>query len=379
MSGVWNKLERLLAIIEKEWLQVFRDPSALLVAFALPLIMLFIFGYGLSLDADHVKIGVALEDRSPTARALWIACESTPYLSPIFYEDRGSAEQALTDGDVRAIIVASSDFSQKFESGVAPTVQLITDGSETNLSLIIEAYAQGVYAKFLSNQGYERGLSTSNLASRINVETQMRYNVSRLTRNSITPGSIVLILAMIGSLLTTLVVAREWERGTMEATLSTSVGKFEMIVGKLTPYFLLGLAAACICALVSRYVFGVPFRGSIFAYVLTSSIFLISATSQGLLISTVCRSQTLSSQIALLSSFLPNYIFSGVLFEIDAMPAPIRALTYAFPARYYTVCLQTIFMAGDVWPLLLRMTSYIGLIALVFITATIVKTPTRLE
>ena len=372
-------LERLWALIEKEWLQVFRDPSALLVAFALPIVMLVIFGYGLSLDADHVGLGVVMEDRAPDARALWRAFDSTPYFETQFYDDRRSAEQALTNGKTRAVLVVPSDFSKSLEAGAAPAVQLLVDGSEANLALIIESYAQGVYAKFLSNRARDAGLDASALANTINVEAQMRYNETRTTRNSLVPGSIVIILAMIGTLLTTMVVAREWERGTMEATISTPIGKFELILGKLIPYFMLGLGAAFFCAIISRFVFHVPFRGSTLAYLYVSSVFLLAATSQGLLISTLCRNQTLASQIALLTSFLPNFIFSGALFEIAAMPTPIRALTYLFPARYFTVCLQTVFMAGNVWSLLAAQSARIALIAVVFLVATIFATRQRLE
>ena len=374
-----HKLERLWALVWKEWLQVFRDPSAGLVAFVLPMIMLFIFGYGLSLDAKRVKLGITLEDRGAVARAFWDAFAGTEYFDALFYGNRSEAEQALADGDVRAVLVVPTDFSRRFERGEVPSAQLLIDGAEANLSVIIEGYALGVYSKFVERERLERGLGSTALSSAVTVETQMRYNESRMTRNSLVPGSIVLILAMIGTLLTTMVVAREWERGTMEATLATSVGKFEMILGKLIPYFLLGLGAATLCAVIARHAFFVPFRGSAAAYYATSSVFLACATSQGLLISTLCRDQTLASSIALLSSFLPNFIFSGVLFEIDAMPSVLRALTYAFPARYYASCLQTVFMAGDAWSLLLKNMAAMGVIASCLFVATIAATRTSLE
>ena len=374
------KFERLLALIQKEWLQVFRDPSALLVAFVLPIIMLFIFGFGLSFDAKHVKIGIALEDRGSSARAFWNTFDATEYFDAVFYGNRSDAEQALADGDVRAVIIVPNDFSETLERGEAPSAQALIDGTEANLSVIVEAYALGAYAKFLTRERMERGFSAiAPAAGIINVETQMRYNESRMTRNSLVPGSIVLILAMIGTLLTTLVVAREWERGTMEATLATAVGKFEMILGKLIPYFLLGLGAATLCAVVAKYAFHVPFRGSLTAYYLTASVFLLAATGQGLLISTVCRDQTIASSIALLSSFLPNFIFSGVLFEIDAMPLVLRALSYLFPARYYASSLQTIFMVGDAWTFLVKNMAAIGALASILLVATVVKTRSRLE
>ena len=370
-----KRLERLLAIVWKEWLQVFRDPSALLVAFVLPAIMLFLFGYGLSLDATSVKVGVTLEDSSPVARSFYNSLDASRYFTVKYYATRPEAERGLRDEEVRAIVVVPNDFSQKVESGSAGTIQLLADGGETNLALIVEGYVASAYAKWTALRGLETGVSAR---ASVNLVTKTLYNSAQISRNSLVPGSIALVLAMIGSLLTCMVVAREWERGTMEATLASSVGRTELFLGKLTPYFLLGLTAALGSAFFARYVFDVPFRGSIWALLYTSSAFLLVATTQGLLISSVCRDQNLASQVALLSSFLPNYILSGVLFEIDSMPRVLQLITYLFPARYYVVCLQTIFMAGDAWSLLHRQTGCILLVGLVYIVAAIVKTPRRL-
>jgi len=370
-----KRIERLLAIVWKEWLQVFRDPSALLVAFALPAVMLFLFGYGLSLDATSVKTGIVLEDSSPLARSFYNSLDASRYFAVKFYASRPEAERGLQDEEVRAIIVVPNDFSERVERGGAGAIQLLSDGGETNLALIIEGYVTSAYAKWLALRGAETGTSA---VSRVSLATKTLYNSAQISRNSLVPGSIALVLAMIGSLLTCMVVAREWERGTMEATLASSVGRLELFLGKLTPYFCLGITAAVGSAFFARYVFDVPFRGSLLALIYTSSAFLLVATTQGLLISSACRDQNLASQIALLSSFLPNYILSGVLFEIDSMPRILQFITYLFPARYYVVCLQTIFMAGDAWPLLHRQTGCIMAVGLVYIVAAIIKTPRRL-
>ncbi|MBR0224818.1 MAG: ABC transporter permease [Thermoguttaceae bacterium] len=371
-----KRLERLFAIVWKEWLQVFRDPSALLVAFVLPAVMLFLFGYGLSLDATDVRIGAALEDSSPLARSFYNSLDASKYFSANYYSSRSEAELALRNGEIRAVVVVPNDFSQKVGRGETGTIQILTDGGETNLSLIAENYLTAAFAKWRRAQLYETGSATK--SSGVVLETKTLYNTAQISRNSLTPGSMGMILAMIGTLLTCMVVAREWERGTMEATLATSVGRFELFFGKLIPYFLLGLVAALYSALMTRYLFHVPFRGSLLAFIYASSAFLLVATSQGLLISSICRDQNLASQIALLSSFLPNYILSGVIFEIDAMPRILQIITYIFPARYYVVCLQTIFMAGDIWPLLNRQIGCIAIIGAIFFVAAIAKTPRRL-
>ena len=372
-----KRLERTLAIVWKEWLQVFRDPSALLVAFVLPAIMLFLFGYALSLDATNVKVGFVLEDASPVARSFYNSLDASRYFDARYYSSRPEAERSLRDEEIRAVVVVPNDFSKRVAQGGGGAIQLLTDGGETNLSLIVEGYVSSAYAKWVSFYRAETGATVAG-ADKINLFTKTLYNTAQISRNSLVPGSMALVLAMIGALLTCMVVAREWERGTMEATLATSVGRVEMFLGKITPYFLLGMVAALGSAFLARIVFDVPFRGSLLALVYSSGVFLLVATTQGLLISSVCRDQNLASQVALLTSFLPNYILSGVLFEIDSMPRILQFVTYLFPARYYVVSLQTIFMAGDVWGLLNRQAGCMALTGFVFIVAALVKTPRRL-
>ena len=368
--------ERLWAIVWKEWLQVFRDPSALLIAFVFPAVMLFLFGYGLSLDATNVRIGVVLEDDAPLARSFYRSLNASRYFDVQYYSSRLEAERALRDEETRAAVVVPNDFSIRVAHGELGAIQILADGAETNLALIVENYLRAAFAKWTSLQMRERG--AAGLSSKVDLETKTVYNAAQITRYSLIPGSIAIILAMIGALLTCLVVAREWERGTMEATMATSVGKVEMFVGKMVPYFLLGIAAALGAAALSRYLFDVPFHGSTAAYLLTSGVFLLVATSQGVLISSTCRDQSVAAQIAVVSSFLPNFLLSGVIFEIDAMPKIVQGITYIFPARYYVVCLQTIFMAGDVWPLLLNQIGFMSIIGAVVFIAAVVKTPTRL-
>ena len=371
-----KKLERLWAIIWKEWLQVFRDPSAILIAFVFPTVMLFLFGYGLSLDSTNVRVGVALEDDSPLARSFYNSLNASKYFGARYYPNRPEAERALRDEVVRAVVVVPNDFSSRVARGELGSIQILSDGGEPNLALLVENYVRAAFVKWTTLGTRESG--ASGLSSVIDIETKTMYNTAQITRYSLIPGSIAVILAMIGTLLTCLVVAREWERGTMEATLATSVGKFEMFVGKMAPYFLLGLAAAVGSATLSKILFSIPFQGSVGSFVLSSGLFLLVATSQGVLISSTCRDQSSASQIAVVSSFLPNFLLSGLIFEIDAMPKIIQCATYIFPARYYVVCLQTIFMAGDVWPLLLNQIGCMAIMGAIVFIAAIAKTPTRL-
>jgi len=369
------RLRRLIALIGKETLQVRRDPSCILIAFVLPMILLFIFGYGLSLDAEHVRLAMVLEDRSPTAQSLWSSFEATKYICPIFFESRRGAKNAVINTHVRGMVVVPNDFTMMLASGKA-SVQLITDGVETNTATILENYVTGVVQRWMKHQADERGIVVS---PPIDVVSRVYFNPELQSRNALIPGSVVLIMAIIGTLLTSLVVSREWERGTMEAMLATPIGPFDMILGKLIPYYVLGMSSTGCCVLLSYFLFHVPFRGSFTALFLTSSAFLLAALGMGFCISTICRNQFFASQLALTAAFLPSFILSGAMFEISAMPLPIQTITYLFPARYYVTCLQTVFMTGDIWPLLLPNMSVMLFIAAVFFGTTIVKTPKRLE
>jgi len=370
------RLRRLFALMKKESLQVRRDPSCILIAFVLPAILLFIFGYGLSLDAEHVKIAVVPEDRSPTAMSLWNSFENTKYVDPILFERRRDAEDAVVAGHVRGLVVIRDDFSRQLQAGRRASVQLITDGVETNTATILENYVNGVIGVWTRQQARDRGFDA---ITPIDVESRVWFNPELQSRNSLVPGSIVLIMAIIGTLLTSLVVAREWERGTMEAMLATPTGPLDMLLGKLVPYYVLGMASNAVCVLIAVHLFQVPFRGSIFALVSVSSLFLLASLGLGFWISTLCKNQFLASQLSLVLAFLPNFILSGALFEINSMPFPIRIITWCFPARYYVTCLQTIFMTGDVWTLFLPNMALMFMIALLFFILTFRMTPERLE
>lgn len=346
-----TRLRRLVALMKKEALQVWRDPSCILIAFVLPVILLFIFGFGLSLDAKHIRLAVILEDRSPVAQALRLSFEATEYIKPIYYESRRDAEEALVNAHVRGLVVVADDFSKRLHAGSPTSVQLITDGVETNTATILENYVIGVVAKWGAHQARDNGIAAAPI---VNLENRVRFNTELESRNALIPGSIVLIMAIIGTLLTSLVVAREWERGTMEAMMATPVTATEILVGKLVPYFILGLASMTVCFLVAEFLFAVPFRGSLFALYALSSVFLLPSLGMGLLISSVTKNQFLASQIAMLSAFLPAFLLSGFIFEINSMPNFIRIITYAVPARHLIPSLQSVFLAGDIWPMYLK-------------------------
>ena len=362
--------------MKKETLQVRRDPSCILIAFVLPMILLFIFGYGLSLDAKHVKLAVLVEDHSPMALSLWDALDKTKYVDPIRFDRRLGAEEAIVNSQVRGLLVIREDFTQQLLVGGKPSIQLITDGVETNTATILENYVLGVIGIWANHQSRDRG--GGNL-SPVAIENRIYFNPELETRYALIPGSIALIMAIIGTLLTSLVVAREWERGTMEAMLATPTGPFDMLFGKLVPYYVLGMGSSAVCVLIAVHLFHLPFRGSVISLFLISSVFLIASLGMGFWISTLTKNQFLASQMALMLAFLPNFILSGAIFEISSMPLPIQTLTYLFPARYYVTCLQTIFMTGDIGTLFFHNTMCMCAIAVFFFCVTIRITPERLE
>lgn len=343
---------RLVAMLRKEAVQIGRDPSTMLIAFVLPLILLFLFGYAVSLDTSVTRIGLALEDRSVPALGLAQAFERSRWFDVTMARSVAPLKDDLTAGRIRGIVVIPQDFGRKrAREGGAP-IQIITDGSIPNTAAFTAAYAEGVRANWAAGEMAVGGPAAPPTA--IALQARFWFNPELKSRYFLVPGAIAIVMAMIGTLLTALVVAREWERGTMEALLATPVSMAEFIASKLIPYFVLALFSMSICTLIAVFAFGVPFRGSIPALFAISAAFLVPALGQGLLISAATRNQFVASQIALLSAFLPAMLLSGFLFEISSMPWPIQAITYAVPARYLIPSLQTVFMAGDIWGLFVR-------------------------
>lgn len=340
--------QRLMALVRKESLQALRDPSTLLIAFVLPVVLLLLFAYAVSLDARNVRIGVVLESQGASAQSLAAAFASTRFLDVTFAHDRREVADKTVSGGLRGLVVIPQDFERRLaRRGDEPLVQIITDGSYPNTANYVSNYAQGVV------QTWRAGRGDRALAAAIRLEPRYWFNPELESRRALVPGAIAIVMTIIGTMLTALVVAREWERGTMEAVLSTPASVAEILIGKLLPYFVLGMLSTLGAAALAIFVFDVPLRGSWFALLTLSAVFMVPALGQGLLISSLARNQFLAAQIALFTGFLPAFMLSGFLFEIDAMPAPIRIATYLIPARYFVASLKTAFLAGDVWALFL--------------------------
>jgi ABC-2 type transport system permease protein len=368
---------RLRAIIVKETLQIVRDPSSILIGLVLPVFLTLLSGYSTNLDLEHLAVGLALEDPSPDAQSLAASFRASRYFDVSQGNDRREFQDALVSGRLFGLVVIPRTFSRDLaRADVEVPFQVIADGSVPNTATFLQNYAMGVWQSWMELRERERGVTTNAL---VRLVPRTWYNQELVSLESLLPGGMAINLTLIGALLTALVVAREWERGTMEAMLATPVGRFEMLLGKLTPYFLLGMAAMFLCLAITLAVFHVPFRGSVLALTAVSSIFMFSALGLGLLISSLANNQFVAAQAAIQAAFLPAYFLSGYVFEPSSMPYPIELLSRCIAARYYVSCLKTLFLIGDAWELLLPNMAGMALIAAAMLGLTLKNTSRTLS
>jgi ABC-2 type transport system permease protein len=367
---------RLRALMRKESLQVVRDPSSIAIAFVLPLILLLLFGYGVSLDIRHLPVAVVIEDMSPDARNLFESFSNSPYIRPISMTNAREAEAALIRGDVNGIVVLRGDASRRYLGGSTTAAQVIVNGVDANTARFVGAYARGAAAVWLEQDLRRRGQSA---ASGAVVEHRVWFNDEVRSTNFLVPGVVAIVMTLIGALLTALVVAREWERGTMETMLVTPAGMAELILARLAVYFTLGMGGMAISVAMGVFLFGVPLRGSFAALALVTAVFLLGALGLGLLISAFARNQFVAGQIAIVVSYMPAFILSGFIFDIESMPQAAQWVTALIPARYFVTCLQTLFLAGDVWSVVLPNTAVLAVFAALFLGLTALSTRRRLD
>lgn len=375
MTKSLNRIDvsRIRALAIKETFQIIRDPSVFLIAFMLPVVLLFLFAYAVSLDIRKVPLGVVLHSDSPKAQSLAAAFSGSRYFRVHPARNRDEPERYLTAGTLRGFVIIPEDFDQRAASQDAPLIQIITDGTQPNTANFVASYAQGAFLNWLMEN------ASPVVAAGADVIPRFRYNPEVESRQFLIPGAIAVVMTIIGTLLTALVIAREWERGTMEAIFSTPASVTDILIGKLIPYFFLGLAATVVATLLANLIFEVPFRGSWFALILSSSAFLIPALGQGLLISTISKNQFIASQVALFSGFLPAFLLSGCLYQISSMPWPLRLLTHVIPAKYFVDSLQTIFLAGDIWNVIIPNAGAMLVIGMVFFALVHLKTRKSLD
>jgi ABC-2 type transport system permease protein len=342
-------MRRIWSLVKKEARQVVRDPSSIAIGIVLPVILILLFGYGLSLDVTHTPVALVLEDPSPAASELAASFRLSPYFDAQLMTSMREARELMLARKVDGIVRIRPDFGRRLSLGNAE-VQVLVHGVDANHARIVQSYAQGAIGQWAARRGAE---GKEILTGPVIVQSRLWFNETNESRYFLVPGLIVLIMTLIGALLTSLVMAREWERGTLEALFVTPVRPEEILLGKTVPYFALGMIGFALCLLAAKFLFYVPFRGSVIVLTGASTLYLLVALAIGLLISSAVKSQFVASQITLLVTFLPAVMLSGFLFDLRSMPAAVRMITYLLPARYYVTLLQTIFLAGDIWAVVL--------------------------
>jgi ABC-2 type transport system permease protein len=366
---------RFLAVAKKEIVQVLRDSRSLIIVIIMPVILVLLFGYGVNLDLKHLPIYVYDRDGSQQSQDLLKRFQASEYFEIVrvvnSYRD---LTRAIDDGHAKMGIVIPWDFSQRLRDGRPAHVQALVDATDDNTANVAIGYAQAVV------QGYSSDIQLDWLRDRgliarpapVNVETRTWYNEDLESSAFIVPGVLALVMSVIGAFLTSLTIAREWERGTMEQLISTPATPLEIMLGKLVPYFVIGVIDVVVCALIALYWFHVPFRGSFLTLLLSSAMFVIVVLSMGFFISVIAKNQLAASQIALLTTFLPAFLLSGFLYEIQQMPVVLQWITGALPARYYVSVLKKIFLKGSPAALL-----YADLIPLAIFTFVLALLATR--
>lgn len=343
------KLQRTFAVSRKELIHILRDPWSLGMAVAIPALMLVLFGYALTLDVDNVPMIVWDQSNTPASRELTSRFSGSRYFSvKVYADDYRQVEQAIDSREVLAALVISREFAGDQAAGRETSVQLIVNGSDPNTATIAMGYADAIFSTYnqsLIVQRMERR-GVQDYRPPMEFRPRVWFNTELESKNFIIPGLIAVIMSIIAALLTSLTIAGEWERGTMEQLISTPIRRHELILGKLLPYWGIGIFDVVLAVIMGELLFDVPLRGSVLLLFGMAGIFLIGVLSMGILISAATRSQLVASQMAILATFVPSYLLSGFMFAISNMPAPIQAVTYAVPARYFITLLKGIYLKG---------------------------------
>jgi ABC-2 type transport system permease protein len=343
------KLIRLQAVTVKEFIQILRDPRSLGLAVSIPILLLLLFGYALSLDVDHIPMVLYDQDRTPLSRDL-----SDQFIRTQYFQLLDSTQsysrllQKLDNGQALMGLVIPVNFSRDLEMNRAATIQILMDGTDSNTATIALGYAQAIVSLYSQELLQEKmnQLGFGKISSPIEPRIRVWFNPDLESKNFIIPGLIAVIMVILAAILTSGTISREWERGTMEQLISTPIRKTELILGKLIPYLVIGVMDLSLSVVMGRFLFGVPLRGSGLLLFSLAGLFLLGAICQGVVISIIARNQLLSSQISIFSSYLPTFILSGFIYPISNMPRIIQAITYIFPSRYVVAILKGVFSKG---------------------------------
>ncbi len=353
---------RFYALTRKEFLQLIRDPSSLLIGAVLPLALILIIGYGISLDVKNISVAVVLEDASPDAQRAVNFLDGSDYFSPTYVPSMPDAVALMRRRQVDAIIVVPPDFSAALHRRDA-RLQLILYGVNTTTASAVKSYVDAGVQSF--NANFYAGHAPRGIVS---LDSRIWFNDANSSTWYFIPGLIMLILTIIGIFLTALVMAREWERGTLESLFVTPVRVLEILLSKMIPYFVIAMFGLLLCLLAARYLYEVPLHGSLAALMLASVLYLFVALGIGLMISSATKSQFLAAQVALIIGFLPSVMLTGFLFDLHSVPTWVATIGRALPQTYYLELLKTIFLAGDDWTMIARNCSVLAAYAALFVS-----------
>ena len=343
-----------------------RDRSNLAVGLLLPVTLILLFGYGLSFDVSHAPIAVVMEDHSSNAREVFAGFEGSPYLAPVWVSSMAQAERRMRAGELDGIVRVPIDFSRRLAAGDA-RLQLVLDGVNSTTATTLEGYVGGALATQALKAAERNGGQAQ--GGGIVVQQRMWFNEAGISTWYLVPGLVVLIMTLTGAFLTSMLVAREWERGTLESLFVTPVRPLELVLSKLAPYLAVGIIDLMMCLAAARWLFDVPIHGSLLVIVTASLLYLLVSLSMGLLISGVTRNQFQASQMALLTSFMPAMFLSGFVFDLRNVPAVIRVIGQLLPATHFMNLIKTLFLAGNNWPMVWQECGILALYALVLIVA----------
>ena len=376
-TGFWR---RLWALVKKEFRQMLRDRSNLLVGLALPVTLILLFGYGMSFDVKDVRVAMVLEDASPRVQQVLAGLRGSTYMEPRWAGSMPEAEQWLRRHKVEAILRVPSDFSGRLQIGDAK-VQLVVNGSESTSAATIESYVNGVLALWAQKEVDRAGSTGQTMAAAGSVQVQQRlwFNEAGESTWFLVPGLLVLVLTLIGAFLTSLLIAREWERGTMESLFVTPVRPLEIVLAKLIPYVGVGLVDLAMCLLAAHFLFEVPMRGSLGMMVVGGTLYLVVSLLMGLFISGRTRNQFLASQVALLGSLLPSMMLSGFIFDLRNSPQLVQVTGHLLPATHFMGLAKSLFLMGNHWPTIMQNLGILLIYAVLLLWATLRTVRKRLD
>ena len=355
---------RLRALVRKEFLQLGRDRSSLLLGVFLPLLLILLIGYGISLDVKNVPIAVVLEDASPAARRAVSFLDGSDYFSPYYVTSLKEGESLLRRRDAEAILVLPPDFSRQLAHGQA-RAQAILYGVNTTTAMTAQGYLEAGFMAMAAEAAY----SAPHTPGYVTTESRLWFNDANTSTWFFIPGLIMLIMTIVGVFLTAVVMAREWERGTFESLFVTPVQRLELILAKMIPYFLVAMTGMILCLITGHLLYELPMRGSLILILGTTMLYLVMALGLGLVISAMTKNQFLACQMALLLSFLPTIMLSGFLYDLHTAPLGIRIISRFLPMPYFLQMLKSLLLTGNYWPLIIKNTAVLAGFAALFVGA----------